>query len=144
MKYSITLLFVAIVGIAKAQSVSARSNELIVDFSDPRSDHSVSMSTISWISPYDSLVKGDNLVVAADVKSIYGLLSAKLFIKDASGKTLKDFKTPITEDNKNNLRVFQKVPLPVGRYEIEVLIENLEGFFVRDRRIVIMQDSKVK
>ena len=145
MKYISILLFIVLTANVKAQSVSARSNELIVDFSDPRNDHSVSMSTVTWISPYDSLVKGDNLVVAADVKSTYGLLSAKVFVKDfASGKTLKEFKVSINEENKNNLRVFQKLPLPNGKYEIEILIENLEGFFVRTTRLAILQESKEK
>lgn len=147
MRYFVILFLIAFAGTVSAQSVSAKSSELIVDFSDPRSDHSVSMSTITWISPYDTLahVKGDNLVVAADVKSMYGLLSAKIFIKDpASHKALKDFKVPITEDNKNNLRIFQKIPLPNGKYEIEILIENLEGFFVRTTRQAIVEESKVK
>ncbi len=144
--FAIALILLPVIA-AKAQTLSARSNELIVDFSDPRNDHSVSMSTITWSTPVDTLtvISGDKLVVSAEVKSIYGLLSAKLRVKERkTTKVLNEFKIPIDDDNKNNFRIERNLTLLKGEIEIEILIENLEGFFVKSSRFVVVNSAKTK
>lgn len=140
MKHIFIIIFIALAGTTCAQSVSARSNELIVDFSDPRNDHSVSMSTIKWATPVDSVTRlnQETISISAEVNSIYGTLSAKLRVKDLkAGKILSEFKVPIVEETKTHVLVERVFTLTKGEFEIEILAENLEGFFVRSTRKVI-------
>src|SRR5258706_15983223 len=101
MRFIILILFVFMGLKSMSQNVSAKSNELIVDFSDPRKDNSVTLSTINWISPVDSVthLKQEIFSISAEVKSMYGLLSAKLRVKDRkTNEVLNEFKFTIDEN----------------------------------------------
>ena len=121
-----------------AQNVSAKSNKITIDLSDPRKDNSVSIPTISWMEPADSIsyVKDGNFNMVAEVKSIYGLNSVKLRLMDRRNKTvLKEFKLSIEESSRNSLRIDRSFALPNGEIEIEIEAENMGGFSARVSRV---------
>jgi len=106
-----------------AQNVSAKSNRITIDLSDPRKDNSVSIPTISWTEPVDSIsyLKDGKFSMMAEVKSIYGLNSVKLRLIDRRSKVvLKEFKLSIEENSRNSLRIDRSFTLPNGEIEVEV------------------------
>ncbi len=134
---SYILIFVLIIVVAfktTAQNISARSNEITVDFSDPRKDNSVSIPTINWNIPKDSIsfLEDGKYYRAAEVKSIYGLNSVKIRLKNKKTNTvIREFKQSIEEGSKNIFKISRDFNLPNGEYEIEIIAENMEGFYAR-------------
>lgn len=129
------IIFLTLAGFQNlAQSISAKSNEITIDFSDPRKDNSVSIPTINWFTPADSIsyLRDGKYYMAADVKSIYGLNSVKIRLKNkTTNVVIREFKQPIEEGTKNIYKISRDFNLPKGDYEIEIQAENMEGFFAR-------------
>ncbi len=121
-----------------AQNVSAKSNKITIDLSDPRKDNSVSIPTISWKVPVDSIsyLNDGKFNMLAEVKSIYGLNSVKLRLIDRKNRVvMKEFKMSIEENSRNSLVIDRSFTLPNGEIEIEVEAENMEGFSAHVSRI---------
>jgi antitoxin component YwqK of YwqJK toxin-antitoxin module len=118
--------------------VSAKSNKITIDLSDIRKDNSVSIPTINWMVPVDSIsyLENGKFNMVAEVKSIYGLNSVKLRLMDRKNRTvLKEFKLNIEENSRNYLRIDRGFTLPNGEIEIEIEAENMDGFSSRVTRI---------
>lgn len=138
MRYCILFFLLVAFADVFSQTVRDRSNEINVDFSDPRRDNSVSIPTINWTTPADSVVtlKDGKFLMVAEVTSIYGLNSVKLRLRDKKNNTvIKEFKLTIEENSKNVLKIERTLDLPNGKIEIEVLAQNMEGFYARVYRI---------
>ena len=138
MQYTIIILLSLVCVKTYGQNVSAKSNKITIDLSDPRKDNSVSIPTINWMEPVDSIsyLKDGKFNMLAEVKSIYGLNSVKLRLTDRRNKTvLKEFKLSIEENSRNSIRIDRSFTLPNGEIEIEIEAENMEGFSAKVSRV---------
>lgn len=138
MRSVITIILISICFNTYAQNVSAKSNKITIDLSDIRKDNSVSIPTINWMVPVDSIsyLENGKFNMVAEVKSIYGLNSVKLRLMDRKNRTvLKEFKLNIEENSRNYLRIDRGFTLPNGEIEIEIEAENMDGFSSRVTRI---------
>jgi hypothetical protein len=147
MKQVIFIFFIVSGFNSVAQNISAKSNEIRIDFSDPRKDNSVSIPTINWSIPRDTIsyLSDGKYYMAADVKSIYGLNSVKIFLKNKKTNTLiREFKQSIEEGSKNIYKISRDFNLPAGEYEIEIQAENMEGFSAKVTKLVRVDPSLKK
>ncbi len=125
-----------------SQSLSAKSNEISVDFSDLKKNYSISIPTIRWSVPADSIsyLSDGKFIINAEVKSIYGLNSVDLRIKDRQNKKpIKELSLLINQASNNYLLVNQEILLPDGEFEIYLVADNTGGFSSRVYRVAYVK-----
>jgi hypothetical protein len=132
MKTKLTTLLLVLVAIPGlyGQSISAKTNKVSVDFSDPKTDTNSSFPNISWITPVNETVfLKDNkmdLKFMIDSRHVIAKVTINVREKDSPASRGTQFVTP-TDKEKNNMLVERKITLLEGVNEIEVIVENQQG-----------------
>lgn len=126
---------------ADAQSVTSRTNDFEIDFSDPKKLVKSTVPTINWIIPAieTSYVQDTKFKLKFVVVSKSPIKSVTLSVKETIETASRGSQAIIPEENeKLNLSVEKTINLLDGDNVIEIIAENSEGVkTVSSRKVVI-------
>lgn len=124
----IILLFIQ--SILSAQNLTSKSNEVGLDFSDPKKNYATSISKIVWQTPENDVTfqKDGRVEVKLTVESRHPLKTIELFIMEKeSKKQLGMFSVDIPRENWQNIKINKTITLLDGINEILVVATNNDG-----------------
>ena len=142
MKKSIIFLssFLIVISV-QAQTVTTRTNEFEVDFSDPKKLVTSTVPAINWITPSaeTNYVQENKFKIKFEVESKSGLKNVTLSVKENIETASRGSQTIMPEEGeKFNLTVEKTLTLLDGDNIVEIIAENNEGVkTVSFRKVVI-------
>ena len=126
---------------AYAQTVTTRTNEFEVDFSDPKKLVTSTVPFVNWITPAaeTNYVQDNKFKIKFEVESKSGLKNVTLSVKENIETASRGSQTIMPEESdKFNLTVEKTLTLLDGDNIVEVIAENNEGVkTVSFRKVVI-------
>jgi hypothetical protein len=125
---SIVSLIVTISSLA--QNFSSRSNEMVLNYSDPKKSLSTTLPKITWQSPFNEtiFVKEGKLSVEFTVESKTPIKSIQLLVRDKVENVVRGTVAVPVEDEKQLLiQVNRMLTFFDGISELEVTVQNRDG-----------------
>lgn len=113
-----------------SQNFSARSNSMVLNYSDPKSSLSSSLPRITWQSPLNETVflKEGKLAFEVTVECKTPIKTVQVNIKDkATGLTQASLSLPVSDDKQLKVNATKNLSLPDGVNELEVVAINRDG-----------------
>ena len=122
-----------------AQNITTKTNEVSLDFSDPKKSYASSIPKISWNAPENetSFLKEGKINIAASIEAKHTLKSVTLTILDkTNNKVVGTSQVKVGDDNKLLLKIDRNLTLLDGVNEIEIAAENTDGLKASSKRTV--------
>jgi hypothetical protein len=113
-----------------SQNFSARSNAMVLNYSDPKNSLSSTLPRITWQAPINETVflKEGKLSIELTVECKTPIKTVQLNIKDKlTGMTQASLSLPTTEDKQLKVSATKNLTLPDGVNELEVVAINRDG-----------------
>jgi hypothetical protein len=139
---TVMVLFFSVMTLAVySQSVTARTNEFEIDFSDPKKLVTSTVPSINWITPVPetNYVQENKFKIKFEVVSTSGLKNVTLSVKENIETSSRGSQTIMPEETEKFRLVVEKtLTLLDGDNIVEVVAENSEGVrTVSARKVVI-------
>lgn len=133
MRTRINLALVLMLGViagVRAQSVSTRTNEFEVDFSDPAKLVNTTIPVINWITPVaeTNYVGETKYKIKFEIESSTPLKNITIQIKEAPNAGSRGVQKIIPEEGEKNHIILEKnITLMDGNNILEIVAENMDG-----------------
>lgn len=112
------------------QSLSSKSANVSLDFSDPKKSYATSAPSIHWQLPANdvSYAKDGKLPLQLEIRSKVPIKVVSILIVDKQTSEKKaETQIPVKDDSKNLMKIERTITLPDGVNQIEVKAENEDG-----------------
>ncbi len=131
MKNYIITFWIALISISTvAQNFASRSNEMILNYKDPKKNLSTTLPKISWQSPFNETIflKEGKLAVEFTVDSKTPIKSIQLLVRDKINNVIKGtVSVPIEDEKQLQIKVTKNITFSDGISELEVSVQNRDG-----------------
>lgn len=132
---------------AIAQTVSTRTNDFEVDFSDPKKLANTIIPVISWVTPVaeTSYVGDAKYKITFIIESASPLKNITIIIKDSPESTSRGMQSiqPATEAEKHKSVIEKTLTLMDGLNVIEIIAENVDGTKTVSHRTITVGSSSL-
>lgn len=128
--YIITFWIVLIGTSTVAQNFASRSNEMILNYKDPKKSLSTTLPKISWQSPFNETIflKEGKLAIEFTVDSKTPIKSIQLLVRDKVNNVVKGtVSVPIEDEKQLQIKVTKNITFSDGISELEVSVQNRDG-----------------
>ena len=124
------MLLVGLAGAANAQSVSTRTNDFEVDYTNPNKALNSAIPVINWITPVPetNYVQESKYSIKFEIVSTIALKSIMVSIKESLEAASRGTQTVLPkEDEKLHLVIERNLTLMDGENLLEIIAENMDG-----------------
>jgi hypothetical protein len=113
-----------------AQNFSSRSNEMVLNYTDPKKSLSTTLPKITWQTPFNEtiFVKEGKLSVEFTVESKTPVKSIQLLVRDKVNNVVKGtVSVPLDDEQQLLVKVTKNLTFSDGISELEVSVQNRDG-----------------
>lgn len=129
----------AIVLNLSSQNLTSRSNEVGLDFSDPKKKYTSSIPKIIWKSPESEVtfLNDGKINLKVSIESKHSLKSINLTIRDKESRTeIAKSDVEVSRTKNQDVKIEKAITLLNGINEIEVSVENIDGLRSMSKRTI--------
>ena len=124
------MVLIGFAGVANAQSVSTRTNEFEVDYSDPKRIVNSTIPVIRWVTPIPetNYAQENRYNIKFEIESSSALKSISISIKETAEAASRGTQTILPKENeKLSATIERNLTLMDGENLLEIVAENVDG-----------------